>query len=819
MIERKRSSRPTVDGFEKDLHSILQFFKKKSLPLILSKYSNKELLGEVGVEEQQFFKAFIYILNKSYKTTSEILLISAYLFTLSDFTNFFKKAYDNYDEVIYKIAYQMSYEKLNKDNLMFRTGEKGDKFYIILKGKVAICLPKESIIEMSDIDYIKYLAKLKKHGETEILNRCIGANRYAYPILDDDFDAFLQKSRQMGRNSSHKNSLNKEIVEETIKYLETKDDKQYERISLENYMNLFKPEAKRYSELDEVFRFTIYHYSNVTIVQTGDKFGDIALDNKSQKRTASMITIEETHLGILNKSSYINCVKEANDHVRKSNLLFLFDTQLLRGMERPEMFESKYFNFFVLNKYTRGEYILEENTKSNDYFFIKEGEYEVTMRKSLKELNEIITHLGGSSDSDDNLFTIPDFSKIYHEKMNLKICIIKEKDAIGFEDIIYKGNYICSVQCITAKGEAFSIEKANYDLLLYKEDKKITSNLGKFEKVKQQMLLDKLINLKSIRIQSIKLKYNIKDNVHQYRSHKMTKSETPCIVLNYNDKSIFTPKYKDTQQDWKSKSRESLLGKSQKKYKIIDVSCFSAVKGLSIDNTNLKGPSLLKNPDFNYFMKRLDFEDRKVINTSILLHPDEINYKLTTNSVDDITKEYKLNTDRKHRKKDKEIIKEAKEKLLVNKLRNTVKESSNIIKYNLFKPKYKVLNVIISTKTGINKTIAKDDNSITNITLNERMLTENNIITKNTNDKDLFRVTSIEESKNLYNLKAKYIFKLDNKDDTKVIQKRVTNSSLPQLDLDNNMELELRRANKTTKFLENFLLKSIQHRLKKNKLK
>jgi CRP-like cAMP-binding protein len=838
-LERKKTSKKSIEVYDKEINTILQFFKRKSLPQILANYNDKELFySDLGVSEEIFFKAFTLVLTKPFKSTSEILLIATYLFTLSSFTNFFKKAFTNYDEVIYRISYQMTYETLQKDKLMFRSGDKGEKFYIILKGKVSICLAKERTVELSDCDYIKYLAKLKKHSELELLNKCISVNRVIYPIWDDNFDTFLQKAKYMGKKFSPRNS---EIIDETISYLENKGDECYENISLEEYMKLFVPDARKYTDMDETYKLTIFEYSNVTILQTGDKFGDIALDNKSHRRTASMITIEESHFGILNKASYMNCIKEANDHIRKSNLIFLLETPLLKDIDKPEKFETKYFNYFVLQKYKRGGYIIDETTKPRDYFFVKEGEYEVIMKKSLAELNEIITHMGGSSSIDPeekHLFAIPDFKKIYHEKMNMKICIIKEKDAIGFEDIIYKGNYLCNIHCISSRGEAFSIEKANYDLILYKEETNMTVNFNKFVKLKKKLILDKLINLKNMRLINLKLKYNLTNDIRKCQNESSKNIvESSCKILNYNEKSIYNNPSKVDVATQAISSKEQFRkafprGNTVKIAKLsTEISMFSPAKNISTETSGAqtRKQSLLASrlTDFNFYIKRAEPSDRRYIKTSILSHGDEIDYNKTTDSINEITNEFKrMQSIKLPRKNDKDIIKEAKELLLINKLRNSSKETSNITKYNLFKPKLKVFTSLGLTRIRLGQhnylTTKEDNNSVTNITLNDNILSDlpqrTTRVTPKASTSHSKIKSSIVECNKLRNLRARYIYNHSN-DLTPTHRNKGSEyvCSVPSLDIDNNREIEMRRTFKTTKFQQNFLLQNIRMKMKKNK--
>ena len=61
------------------------------------------------------------------------------------------------------------------------------------------------------------------------------------------------------------------------------------------------------------------------------------------------------------------------------------------------LFYNKYFNLFVFMKFEPGDYIMSENEEAKYLYILKKGEYEISFKKSVGELNETIKKMGGIS--------------------------------------------------------------------------------------------------------------------------------------------------------------------------------------------------------------------------------------------------------------------------------------------------------------------------------------------------------------------------------------------------------------------------------------
>jgi signal-transduction protein with cAMP-binding, CBS, and nucleotidyltransferase domain len=77
------------------------------------------------------------------------------------------------DSFLTKLSTSMHIESFPKDYLLFRKNDIGDKFYIILKGKVAIVINQDIFIDMTQREYYIHFEKLRYFKEYYLLERLL----------------------------------------------------------------------------------------------------------------------------------------------------------------------------------------------------------------------------------------------------------------------------------------------------------------------------------------------------------------------------------------------------------------------------------------------------------------------------------------------------------------------------------------------------------------------------------------------------------------------------------------------------------------------
>ena len=55
----------------------------------------------------------------------------------------------------------------------------------------------------------------------------------------------------------------------------------------------------------------------------------------------------------------------------------------------------KFYDYFILTQINNDQYLIAENDEPKRIFFIKSGEFEITFKKSLKQIYDIINYYKG----------------------------------------------------------------------------------------------------------------------------------------------------------------------------------------------------------------------------------------------------------------------------------------------------------------------------------------------------------------------------------------------------------------------------------------
>ena len=126
-----------------------------------------------------------------------------------------KRTHENYKALISIISSCISYLHYPKNNILFKIGDKGDKFFIILKGQVSVLITKEYNLEMSEEEYFDYIKRLITNDELYMLNNCIKANNSIYPFIRDEI---LNGKSRNSKESFYVNNIKNINLENKIKF-------------------------------------------------------------------------------------------------------------------------------------------------------------------------------------------------------------------------------------------------------------------------------------------------------------------------------------------------------------------------------------------------------------------------------------------------------------------------------------------------------------------------------------------------------------------------------------------------------------------------
>ena len=167
------SNEDITKAFKFHLKSLSDKKKRKSLKYAkntpLRKIDEHEMIRVVNQLLNHYKTSYDLCINSliqfpSYRNKEVIDLIKPYLKELIGLMDIVSKEKNEeiVDKTISQIAMNLQYKKIEKDKFICKYGEKGNHFYIILKGKVVFLVPKLVKCYLNECEYIYYLLKLKK---------------------------------------------------------------------------------------------------------------------------------------------------------------------------------------------------------------------------------------------------------------------------------------------------------------------------------------------------------------------------------------------------------------------------------------------------------------------------------------------------------------------------------------------------------------------------------------------------------------------------------------------------------------------------------
>jgi CRP-like cAMP-binding protein len=199
-----------------------------------------------------------------------------------DFFGMLKRCLENYLDLINIISQTIKYEYHEPNQLLFRTGDKGENFYVIFKGLVNIMVAKDVKMVMTEEEYIQYLERLSKNEEYFILNNCLNANR---KVINVDTSNPTGK-KIIKRQSKIKEKLRvSAILTYEVNKNEKSQEKSFDADHLE-YIERLKPvhNLDKVTKDSKLFEVKVWQYFHVLTLKAGSYFGDTALISNDQRR-------------------------------------------------------------------------------------------------------------------------------------------------------------------------------------------------------------------------------------------------------------------------------------------------------------------------------------------------------------------------------------------------------------------------------------------------------------------------------------------------------------------------------------------------------
>ena len=175
-----------IEEYEIYIEELVKNIKKeqkmKSLEKDKNKKMEKKLLTNINLNIIQ------YILNKRKRSPDELLIIKSFLSEM-DFLSSLKTEITN-DKLLFSLSKYLKLEKKLQNNIIFRYGNKGNKFYIVFSGELSVLILKEIKVQISYLRYFMHLIILKLLKEDDLLYKIISCNYGANKVNKNEFDFY-----------------------------------------------------------------------------------------------------------------------------------------------------------------------------------------------------------------------------------------------------------------------------------------------------------------------------------------------------------------------------------------------------------------------------------------------------------------------------------------------------------------------------------------------------------------------------------------------------------------------------------------------------
>ena len=276
-IKKKQKNINLNNSFKKRVDDLIYFLSEDikqyqhDLKLLGPHHKTVETLNDKILSKlaENNYEIIQIILNKKKRTNEELIIVKTFLSTMKYLSSMIKII--DTDKILFSLSVYLKMESKNKDSILFRYGNKGNKFYILLSGQVTILILKETKVQISFLRYFLHLIQLKMMKEEELLKKTIIVNKNLKYKLDERTFEFIFDKLVKFWELKEKNKPKKNEEEKTEESYEESD-----HLSEKENKNINKSLSKRKtaiklnylcSNFDEMFNWKNYKFE---ITDKGD---------------------------------------------------------------------------------------------------------------------------------------------------------------------------------------------------------------------------------------------------------------------------------------------------------------------------------------------------------------------------------------------------------------------------------------------------------------------------------------------------------------------------------------------------------------------
>jgi len=187
-----------------------------------------------------------------------------------------------------------------------------------------------------------------------------------------------------------------------------------------------------------------------------------------------------------------------------------------------------------------GDKILKEGDPNNMIYLIDEGEYSLSFRKSINDIDYIIKKLNPTfnykkvEDSFEKGLDIISLQSYMNNKHHHTLGFVSRLDIAGLNDYIINDNIIFTLECISLTGIVYYIRSSIFKILL-KRELTVQENTKSFTKFKINKYVEKLITIRNSLMKSYydlsKVKQDVPIKNSSTHKHKVVKKRTYSVEV------------------------------------------------------------------------------------------------------------------------------------------------------------------------------------------------------------------------------------------------------------------------------------------------
>ena len=178
------------EEYELYIEDLVKILKKQEHIKSLEK--NKNSNNNKKEEKKKITKINLsiiqYILNKRKRSADELLIIKCFLGGM-DFLSLLSPDAIK-DKLLFSLSKYLKLEKKPQNYIIFRYGNKGNKFYIVFSGELSVLILKEVKVQTSYIKYFMHLLILKLLKEDDLVYKIISCNYGFNRVNKNEFDFY-----------------------------------------------------------------------------------------------------------------------------------------------------------------------------------------------------------------------------------------------------------------------------------------------------------------------------------------------------------------------------------------------------------------------------------------------------------------------------------------------------------------------------------------------------------------------------------------------------------------------------------------------------